>query len=216
MIRLPGVRRLSNRRERSDRNSRTAPERKGIGMGKITLILGGARSGKSRYAQERAERLSATGAVVAYVATATAEDEEMSLRIARHRSSRPDAWITVEEPRRVARALAAVAADVVIVDCLTLLITNILLEHQADRSDGMPLLQLQEEAVMREIEALLTECRRMQAEIFLISNEVGMAVVPPTSLGRAFRDIAGRVNQAVASGAEEVYLLVAGLAQRLK
>lgn len=185
-------------------------------MGRITLILGGARSGKSRYAQQRAEQLCASGAAVTYVATATAEDEEMRLRIARHRDSRPPGWTTVEETRRVAQALAAVKADVVIVDCLTLLITNIVLQQQAERSDEAPSLQLLEEAVMREIKALLGQCRRMQAEIFLISNEVGMAVVPPTPLGRAFRDIAGRVNQAVAAAAQEVYLVVAGLAQKLK
>ncbi len=104
----------------------------------------------------------------------------------------------------------------VIVDCLTLLITNILLERGADRPDGSPGLEQLEETVMREIEELLRQCRRSEAQVLLISNEVGMSVVPPTPLGRIFRDIAGRVNQRVAGEAEQVYLLVAGLPQRLK
>jgi adenosylcobinamide kinase/adenosylcobinamide-phosphate guanylyltransferase len=194
-------------------------------MGAITLILGGARSGKSGFAQALASRLSSSSAQadadksaagVTYLATATAEDEEMRLRVARHRRSRPAHWRTVEEPLRVARALSGENSGVVIVDCLTLLITNILLERGADRPDGSPGLEELEETVMREIEELLRQCRRSEAQVLLISNEVGMSVVPPTPLGRIFRDIAGRVNQRVAGEAEQVYLLVAGLPQRLK
>lgn len=194
-------------------------------MGTITFILGGARSGKSGFAQGLASRLSSSSAEadsdksaagVTYLATATAEDEEMRLRVARHRCSRPPHWRTVEEPLRVARALSGESSGVVIVDCLTLLITNIILSQGADRPGGSPGLEELEEAVMREIEELLRQCRLIEAQVLLISNEVGMSVVPPTPLGRTFRDIAGRVNQRVAGEAEQVYLLVAGLAQRLK
>jgi adenosylcobinamide kinase/adenosylcobinamide-phosphate guanylyltransferase len=187
-------------------------------MGGISLILGGARSGKSGFAQELAARLSATsaGSEVTYLATAAAGDEEMRLRITRHRQARPADWRTVEEPLHVARALAGETAAVVIIDCLTLLITNILLERGADRPGGSPGPEELEEAVMREMEELLQQCRRIPSEVLLISNEVGMSLVPPTPLGRTFRDIAGRVNQRMAREAEEVYFLVAGLPRRLK
>jgi len=194
-------------------------------VGRIVFILGGARSGKSGFARDLAARLSAASAAedpdaaasgVTYLATATAEDEEMRLRIDRHRRSRPGHWRTVEEPLQVARSLSGCGSGVVIVDCLTLLITNILLERGADRTDDPPGLEELEQAVSPEIEDLLTECRRIEGPVLLISNEVGMAVVPPTPLGRTFRDIAGRVNQRVAAEAEEVYFLVAGLARQLK
>jgi adenosylcobinamide kinase/adenosylcobinamide-phosphate guanylyltransferase len=204
-------------------------------MGKIILILGGARSGKSGFAQTMASRLcaadpssSATGAAepasgaraggerVTYLATATVKDEEMERRIARHRQSRPAEWRTVEESHRVARALSRETSAVVVVDCLTLLISNLLLEQGADQPDRLPQLDKLETAVMREIEDILRQARRIRSQVLLISNEVGLSVVPPTPLGRAFRDIAGRVNQRVAAEAEEVYFLLAGLAQKLK
>ena len=186
-------------------------------MGRITFILGGARSGKSSFAQNLATRLSVGSAGgVTYLATATAEDEEMELRIARHRDNRPAQWKTIEEPRHVAGALSGVNSAVVIVDCLTLLVTNIMLEQGADQQDGSPDLEKLEQVVMREIDDILVQCHRMRGKALLISNEVGMAVVPPTPLGRTFRDIAGRVNQRVAGEAEEVFFLLAGLAQKLK
>jgi len=186
-------------------------------MGRITFILGGARSGKSGFAQNLATRLSVGSAGgVTYLATAPAGDEEMKLRIARHRDNRPAQWKTIEEPRHVAGALSGVNSAVVIVDCLTLLVTNIMLEQGADRSDGSSELEEIERVVMREIDNIVVQCRRMRGQSLLISNEVGMAVVPPTPLGRTFRDIAGRVNQRVAGEAEEVYFLLAGLAQKLK
>jgi adenosylcobinamide kinase/adenosylcobinamide-phosphate guanylyltransferase len=199
-------------------------------MGRIIFILGGARSGKSGFAQGLAARLAGAsshavqaeagpetvGSGVTYLATATAEDEEMRLRVARHRQVRPAGWKTVEEPLRVAQVLSGESSAVVIVDCLTLLITNILLSEGADRTDRSPGLEELEQTVMKEIEELLGQCRRIRSQVLLISNEVGMSVVPPTPLGRVFRDIAGRVNQRVAGEAEEVYFLVAGLARQLK
>lgn len=194
-------------------------------MGRIVFILGGARSGKSGFAQELAARLDAVSAAekpngaasgVTYLATSAAGDEEMRLRIDRHRRSRPAHWRTVEEPLQAARALSGCSSGVVIVDCLTLLITNILLDRGADRTDSPPGLEQLEQGVSREIEDLLRQCRRIEAQVLLVSNEVGLSLVPATALGRIFRDIAGRVNQRVAGEAEEVYFLVAGLARQLK
>lgn len=188
-------------------------------MGTITLILGGARSGKSGFAQKLAARLvAAEGGGVTYLATAAAKDEEMRLRIARHRDNRPAEWTTAEEPCRVARILAGQVEStrVVIVDCLTLLISNILLAEGAEEGGGPSRLERLEGLVMTEIDDILKTCRRIPAQVLLVANEVGMGVVPPSALGRMFRDIAGRVNQKVAAEADGVYFLVAGLAQKLK
>ncbi len=188
-------------------------------MGRITFILGGARSGKSRFAQEMAAGLVArTAGTVLYLATAAGEDEEMERRIARHREGRPPEWKTIEEPRRVARILepAAGGAAILILDCLTLLVTNMLLDQGADHPGASPPADILEQIVMKEVEDILSVCRRIGAHSLLISNEIGMAVVPPTPLGRLFRDIAGRVNQRVAREAEEVFLMIAGLAQKVK
>jgi adenosylcobinamide kinase/adenosylcobinamide-phosphate guanylyltransferase len=183
-------------------------------MGRITFILGGARSGKSSFAQKLATRLTAGSAGgVTYLATATVEDEEMKLRVARHRDNRPAGWTTIEEPRHVAGTLSGINSAVVIVDCVTLLVTNIILERGGGPS---PDLEKLEQVVMPEIEDILETSRRIRGQVLLVSNEVGMSVVPPTPLGRIFRDIAGRVNQRVAAEAEEVYFLLAGLAQKLK
>jgi adenosylcobinamide kinase/adenosylcobinamide-phosphate guanylyltransferase len=182
-------------------------------MGTLTFILGGARSGKSLQAQRLAEQAAReSGREVLYVATAAAGDTEMAGRIARHRAARPAGWRTCEEPRRVSAAIARVTegTGVVLVDCLTLLISNLLLDLE-DRPD-----EEIETAVLAEIEAVLAAGRACPARIILVSNEVGQGVVPPSRLGRLFRDIAGRAHQRIARQADEVYFLVAGLAQRLK
>ena len=188
-------------------------------MGRLIFILGGARSGKSGYAQElakaEAERF---GKGVLYVATATARDEEMARRVAHHRHSRPSGWRTVEEPHRVSRVIQGVDADsgALIVDCLTLLLSNILFDQRVGhpRVEGRE--QEKEQAVMEEIERILQAARGCPATVILVSNEVGQGVVPPTAAGRLFRDVAGRIHQRIAREAQEVYFLIAGLPQRLK
>ncbi len=183
-------------------------------MAALTFVLGGARSGKSRHAQELAEQAAwQSGGGVRYVATAAAGDGEMAARIARHRASRPAHWTTVEEPRRVSAAIARAGAETgaILVDCLTLLVSNLLLEHEAKGDEAA------EAAVLAEVEALLAASRAAAAaRVILVANEVGLGVVPPYPLGRLFRDVAGRVNQLVAREADEVYFLVAGLPRRLK
>ncbi|MFQ6014333.1 MAG: bifunctional adenosylcobinamide kinase/adenosylcobinamide-phosphate guanylyltransferase [Anaerolineae bacterium] len=178
-------------------------------MGRMILILGGARSGKSRYAIQLAGELASGGEVV-YLATAEAGDEEMAQRIARHRRARPPGWRTVEVPRGVATAVEklGVEAAVITLDCITLWISNLLLEDD----DGFA----REEVILSEVGYLIQAARRAKADIILVSNEVGLGVVPPTRLGRIFRDLAGQANQFLAQAADEVYVMWAGLPQKIK
>ena len=178
-------------------------------MGRILFVLGGARSGKSRYAQARAAEAAGPGRPVAFLATAEGLDPEMRARIRRHRQDRPSGWLTLEAPREPARALEGLGpeAGAVLVDCLTLLISNLQL---AQAGAGA------EQAVLDEIRRLLAAARAAAVPVILVSNEVGQGVVPASPLGRAFRDIAGRAHQLVAAEADEVVFLTAGLPQRLK
>ncbi len=170
--------------------------------GKLTLVLGGVRSGKSRYA----EALGAGLGRVVFVATATAGDEDMRAKIARHRAGRPADWTTVEEPLRMRDALArAGKADLVIVDCLTLWASNALHAAGEDRA-----------ALARQINDLCAGLGECASPVVLVSNEVGSGIVPDHPLGRRFRDVLGEVNQRVAALADEVVLLVAGLPLFLK
>jgi adenosylcobinamide kinase/adenosylcobinamide-phosphate guanylyltransferase len=168
--------------------------------GSVTLVLGGARSGKSRFAEGLA---SASGLDRVYVATAQAFDDEMRERITEHRGRRDAAWRTVEAPLDLAGCLAREAAPgrIVLVDCLTLWLTNALLGHLD---------------VEREIEGLLASLSRSRGPVLLVSNEVGSGVVPDNALARAFRDHQGRLNQRVAAIASRVTLIVAGLPLDLK
>jgi adenosyl cobinamide kinase/adenosyl cobinamide phosphate guanylyltransferase len=176
--------------------------------GELVLLLGGARAGKSAFALRLArERATATSVRVCFIATAETLDEEMEARIARHRAERPRDWLTIEEPKRLDIALGeACNAEIVIVDCLTLLVSNWLLTTGADC----------EQEMMRVLESFLALVRSSKQTIICVSNEVGLGLVPEAPLGRAFRDILGRVNQRFAESATEVYLLVAGLPLQLK
>ena len=181
---------------------------------RLILLLGGARSGKSSLAEKMARRLAPDGRVL-YVATAQAGDEEMRDRIAKHRASRPDGWRTLEEPLRLGERLAAEAGDasVVLLDCATLWVTNLLLAACGESEDVPPAAEAE---VLAELDSLLDAYRRRDATLLVVSNEVGLGLVPPYPLGRAYRDVLGRVNQRLAAAADEVYLLVAGLPVDLK
>lgn len=183
-------------------------------MSHLTLILGGARSGKSRHAQEMAARLS-DGGLVIFVATAQAGDDEMETRIARHQADRPAHWRTVEEPLDVAEVLRREGdASVILIDCLTFFVTNHLLRSgDAAHCDA----DVWDEAgVETAVSALLRAAQEVPARVLLVSNEVGLGMVPGTALGRVWRDVAGRANQQAAQRAEEVIFLVAGLPLRVK
>jgi len=174
-------------------------------MGRIILILGGARSGKSRFAVARAKKLSSGQSGVVYVATASGGDKEMKRRIERHRKSRPASWKTIEEGVAIAKILPKIGnASIVIVDCLTILISNLLLSEE------------KEAVTLKKIREFFRSLKKRNLTALIVSNEVGMGIVPENRLGRNFRDIAGQVNQIVAKMAEEVYLLEAGIPVKIK
>ena len=176
------------------------------------LIIGGARSGKSRHAEQRAAE---SGLSVHVIVTAEALDEEMRLRIARHQADRPAGWKVVEAPRGLAAALTAEAAEgrCVVVDCLTLWLAN-LLAGAENLPPGADAEQLP--ALTTERAALLGLIPTLPGKVLFVANEVGLGLVPETPLGRLFRDEAGRLNQAVAALCDGVTLVAAGLPLKLK
>jgi adenosylcobinamide kinase/adenosylcobinamide-phosphate guanylyltransferase len=169
----------------------------------VTLVLGGVRSGKSRFALEIASRSSA----VCFVATARASDEEMHRKIARHRAERPAHWWTVEEQLELARAVALSDAqcELVLVDCLTLFSANLMEAHGEDAA-----------AIESQIAALCDATKNARCSIVLVSNEVGSGIVPAYQAGRRFRDLLGEINQRIAAIADCVVLMVAGLPLAIK
>jgi adenosyl cobinamide kinase/adenosyl cobinamide phosphate guanylyltransferase len=176
----------------------------------LILFLGGARAGKSTRAVRLAEeRERSSGSEVCFIATAQALDEDMSARIGRHQTERPAHWRTIEEPYQLDEALRLTGeARVVIVDCLTLFVSNWLLRYEDEN---------QCERVVRQITFDFLEMAQSRRQtIICVSNEVGLGVVPETRLGRIFRDLLGRVNQDFSQAVDEVYLLVAGLSLQLK
>jgi adenosylcobinamide kinase / adenosylcobinamide-phosphate guanylyltransferase len=173
--------------------------------GKIVLVLGGVRSGKSRFAQDLATEIA--GDEVLFVATAEAHDSEMSRRIDLHRQSRPANWQTLERQLHIGAALAVENAlpPVVLLDCLTLLVSNLLLQEEHN-------IDLVEQQVRAEVDALIQLIRKSQTCLIVVSGEVGMGVVPESSLGRHFRDLLGFANQMLAAIADATYFMIAGQA----
>lgn len=178
--------------------------------GKIVVVTGGARSGKSTFAERYAAR---GGRRVAYIATAQIYDDEMKERVRIHRSRRPASWPTYEAPYHADEAMnkAVQSADVVLFDCLTLYTSNLLLAPAAptDREE-------RRQAVLDSIEKLLISAKQGSCDVIFVTNEVGLGIVPENALAREYRDVAGLVNQKVAASADEVYLAVSGLAVELK
>jgi adenosylcobinamide kinase/adenosylcobinamide-phosphate guanylyltransferase len=177
-------------------------------MGRVILVTGGARSGKSAYAERRAEELG--GAQVTFVATAEPLDDEMRRRISRHREERPEGWTTVEAPRSAAIAIAAAGTAVVLLDCLTLFASNAVLAAEEEGEEAVL------RAVVDEVEAVRDAALVHDGVTLVVTNEVGMGVHPPTALGRWYRDALGRANQILAAAAEEVVMLVSGIPVRIK
>ncbi len=172
-------------------------------MGKLIFITGGARSGKSRFAVTLAKQFTEK---VAFVATCATRDEEMRLRIEKHRKSRPTGWETIEKERDVAAILQNIgdAFEVVIVDCITLLVSNLLLTSSM------------EQEILEEMQIIAEASKRASFTTIVVSNEVGSGIVPNTEIGRKFKDIAGLANQTLARHADEVYLIVSGMPLKIK
>ncbi|MEM9471317.1 MAG: bifunctional adenosylcobinamide kinase/adenosylcobinamide-phosphate guanylyltransferase [Pseudomonadota bacterium] len=167
----------------------------------VTFILGGARSGKSSRAQALAE---ATGPNCCYIATAQAFDDEMKDRIAAHQDARGEGWSTLEAPLELAEAISSAATascDVILIDCLTLWLSN-LMHHERN--------------IAEETARLTAALKACPVPVIVVSNEVGLSIVPENQLARAFRDAQGRLNQDVAAAADRVELVAAGLPLRLK
>jgi adenosylcobinamide kinase/adenosylcobinamide-phosphate guanylyltransferase len=183
-------------------------------MKKTILIIGGARSGKSRFAQELGRKL---GEQVLFVATAEAGDEEMSQRIEEHRQKRPANWRTLEASSRLGRRIKQEMGDaqVVIVDCVTLLVGNIFSQQSDQTLEGVKQSVL-EKQVMAEINELVECLKKRDASFVIVSNEVGSGLVPTSRVGRLYRDLLGKANQMLAQCADEVYLMVAGLPLKVK
>jgi len=183
-------------------------------MMKTTLIIGGARSGKSSYALELARKASLP---VLFVATAGALDEEMKQRIEEHKRARPATWQTLEVQTYVGKRIRQEIGDarVVIVDCIALLVSNILGQHySADNRTGE--LKTVEEAIEGEIGELIECFRKVKASFIVVSNEVGTGIVPADRMSRLYRDLLGKANQMLAQYADEVFLMVAGIPLAVK
>lgn len=171
-------------------------------MGKILFIVGGARSGKSRYAEKLAH---ASKKQVTFIATGEGLDREMRERIMCHKNARPKHWVTVEEPRCVSAAVKTIPADAcILIDCLTLLVSNLILK------------KVKAAVIEEEAKNIVTALKKRRGPSILVSNEVGLGIVPASRLGREFRDVAGRVNQIVAGESHEVYFMVSGIPWRVR
>ncbi len=171
-------------------------------MGNIIFITGGARSGKSNYAASIARKYGK----VAFIATCQALDREMAERIKLHRKNRPKNWKTFEEPQKISFLLAKINNNVeaILLDCLTMLVSNLILA------------EYNEKQILFEIKSILQSLRKNKAKPIIVSNEVGMGLVPANKLGREFRDIAGKVNQLAAKEADEVFFTVSGIPLKIK
>lgn len=185
---------------------------------RIVLIIGGARSGKSTFAEHLA---ASSGKRVAFIATATASDADMQVRITRHRALRPSEWITIEEPLNLVKAVqeASNKADVILLDCMTLWLSNWMGQQEyRDEGDDVFLKNNSTESALAIIEALLAIVKTLNASktLIIVTNEVGLGIVPMHPVSRVYRDVLGWVNQRIAQDAERVYLMIAGLAVDIK
>ena len=178
--------------------------------GKLIFITGGARSGKSNFAEKMANSL---GKSVAYLATSQPLDKEMACRIKKHKSRRSTEWETYEEPIEISELVShlGLEKEVILIDCLTLLTSNLLLRKE--NKVGNP---QWEEEILLEIERLAEISYKIPAQVIIVSNEVGMGLVPDNTLGRVYRDILGRANSIIANKADKVFMMVSGIPLKIK
>jgi len=189
-------------------------------MAKLTLILGGIKTGKTRFAQEKAAAYDKYGEPVIYLATAQAFDKEMEDRIARHQADRPGHWVTLEEPLNVAWAYTGCASGsgVVILDCLTLWLTNTMTADLPAEADGEALPDKNRvwKRITEELDQLVLACRKGDKDLLVISNQVEYGLVSEYPFARMYQDLAGLTHQYLASRADRVYSMIAGLPLCLK
>lgn len=181
--------------------SKNHAAKKGSPAKRIVLVTGGARSGKSRFALEEALKIAGEKA---FIATAEATDKEMENRITRHRKDRGNGWKTFEEPLSIARLMRKIDGQypVIVLDCLTLWLANVMMSGLDGEKEAGRLV-----AALRALK---------KASVFIVSNEVGMGIVPENELARRFRDVAGRLNQWIAGVADEVYVTLSGIPVKIK
>jgi len=181
-----------------------------MSRGKLIFITGGARSGKSNFAEKMAISL---GKPVAYIATGQPLDKEMAHRIKKHKGRRPTDWENYEEPIEVRELVSrlGVKKEVILIDCLTLLVSNLLLRKENKVGDPN-----WEEEILLEIKRLAKVSYKVPAQVIIVSNEVGMGLVPDNPLGRVYRDILGRANSIIANKADEVFMMVSGIPLKIK
>lgn len=172
-------------------------------MAKIIFILGGARSGKSTFALELVKK---DKKKVAFIATCQPLDKEMAQRIKFHKKIRPGDWQTFEEPYKVSGLLHKIGTkfEVILIDCLTLLMSNLMLKG------------LKEDAITQEVNNILSALNKIKVKAIIVSNEVGLGIVPQNKLARDFRDISGKINQAVVRKSDEVFFMVSGIPTKIK
>lgn len=188
-------------------------------MAKITFVFGGARSGKSAFAEEIAKKYNH----VIYIATAEIKDDEMRERIKSHRARRPPSWKTIESPYNLDKTVSNIEKEgsLLLIDCITLYVSNILLKtevlsnNQFVNMNGEVVTGKQAQ-ILAEIKKLSKACRKSPADAIIISNEVGFGIVPDNAVSRMYRDIMGCANQILADEADEVFFVIAGIVQRVK
>ena len=177
---------------------------------KIVLITGGVRSGKSIFAEKLAGNI---GRKITFIATAQAFDEEMTNRITKHQFNRPKHWETYEEPYQVAQVIQKVGekTEVVLIDCLTLLVSNLMQDYREDTSNNHLA-----KNIIKQMKEIVRESLQCPATVIIVSNEVGLGLVPANAMGRFFRDILGQANQIIGADADWVYLMTAGIPLLIK
>ncbi len=185
-------------------------------MGKLVFVTGGARSGKSTFAEEYAKKI---GGPVIYVATAIAFDEEMTNRIAKHQAQRPKTWKTLEAYLDIPTKLLLLNPNVktILLDCITVLINNVMMDEINDWENiTREEINLIEEIVISEVQSLINYTRKNNVTMVVVTNETGSGIVPMYHSSRIFRDVSGRANQLLATAANKAYLLVSSLPVTLK
>ena len=192
-------------------------------MSKLTLVLGGIKSGKSLFAENLAYCFSKKNDInvngIAYLATAEVRDDEMSERVLRHQQRRPEEWLTLEAPLRPEMEISNLDNGIkfLIIDCITLYLSNLLLQNESGEFEGDNCCWSGKiDTILERVEKLCHLCKEKDLDVVVVSNEVGLCIVPDNKLGRVFNDIQGQANQIIAKYADIVYLVVAGIPQRLK